>query len=229
MASHIAYSPLSGVLQRSAWRPGRLTMVRALAVAVVTLAALVGWWLTSTTVIDLSRSGSAWSGLQQQWQQGRVVVMIRHAERCDRSAGACLGPLDGITINGQYAAQAVGAGLQALGLDHARLLASPMTRTRQTADLIGGRHVAAQVWVGKCESDFKDAVLGHKKAHENLVLMTHSGCIDQFERKMGVRADQRSSDYAQAVFVQVDGVHAPSILGELDAAQWARVTGGSIN
>lgn len=223
----IAYSPLFDTSRRRAWRPGRLTL--ALAVVVVTLAATLGWWLSSTTVIDLGRSGSAWSGLQTQWQQGRVVVMIRHAERCDRSANPCLGPLDGITVQGQHAAQGVGAGFQALGLDRTRMLASPMTRTQQTADLIRGQQVAAQAWVGECDHGFKEAVLSHKSASENLVLLTHSGCIDQFERKMGVRAGQRSSDYAQALFVQVDGVHAPRIIGELDASQWAHMTGASIN
>lgn len=227
MPSHIAYSPLFDASQPRTWRPGRLAMT--LAVVVVTLMATLGWWLSSTTVIDLGRSGSAWSGLQTQWQQGRVVVMIRHAERCDRSANPCLGPLDGITIQGQHAAQGVGAGLQVLGLEHARMLASPMTRTQQTADLIRGQQVATQAWVGECDHGFKQAVLNHKSANENLVLMTHSGCIDQFERKMGVRAGQRSSEYAQALFVQVDGVHAPRIIGELDASQWARMTGAGIN
>ncbi|GAB7529203.1 histidine phosphatase family protein [Pseudomonas sp. 3A(2025)] len=193
------------------------------------MVATLGWWLASTTVIDLSAGGAAWSGLQKQWQQGSVVVMIRHAERCDRSTNPCLGPLDGITIKGQQAAQGVGAGLQTLGLSNTRMLASPMTRTRQTADLIRGQQVLTQGWVGECDHGFRQAVLSHKSAHENLVLMTHSGCIDQFERKMGVRAGERSSEYAQALFVQVDGVHAPRIIGELEASQWARMTGTSIN
>ncbi len=30
------------------------------------------------------------------------------------------------------------------------------------------------------------AVQAHKAGGENLILITHSGCIDQFERKVGV-------------------------------------------
>ncbi|CDF92111.1 Ais protein, putative [Pseudomonas sp. SHC52] len=51
-------------------------------------------------------------------------------------------------------------------------------------------------------------------------MITHSGCIDHFERLMGVRAGQRSSVYMQTIFVQVDGSHEPRILGSLNAAQW---------
>ena len=66
-------------------------------------------------------------------------------------------------------------------------------------------------------------MLAHKKAHENLVLITHSGCIDQFQRKLGVRAGQRDSAYTQAFFVKVDGKQAPRILGSLDAMDWGKL------
>jgi phosphohistidine phosphatase SixA len=120
----------------------------------------------------------------------------------------------------------VGNGLrQTLGLANADLIASPFVRTRQTAEYIFGSAIASQSWVGECDGAFENAVLAHKKAHENLVLITHSGCIDHFERKLGVRAGQRDSAYAQAFFVAVDGKHAPRMLGTLDAEQWARLAG----
>ncbi|MGV6393779.1 histidine phosphatase family protein [Pseudomonas caspiana] len=197
----------------------------ALIASIVTLAMVSGWLLTATPVVDLGVSSNRLkSGLYQDWARGDVVVMIRHAERCDRSGNTCLGTADGITKTGSNAAVAVGSGLQRLGLENTRMLASPLTRTRQTADFIAGRAVPTQNWLSECDNGFKGAVMANKKLKENLVLITHSGCIDQFERKMGVHASDRSSEYTQAFFVQVDGTHAPKILGSLDAAQWKNLT-----
>lgn len=197
---------------------------RVLLVSVIGLVASAWFW-TATPVVDLGVVNNMLkSGLYQDWARGDVVVMIRHAERCDRSANTCLGSADGITKIGSNAAVAVGSGLQRLGLENTRMLASPLTRTRQTADFIAGRAVPTQYWLSECDNGFKGAVMANKKLKENLVLITHSGCIDQFERKMGVHASDRSSEYTQAFFVQVDGTHAPKILGSLDAAQWKNLT-----
>lgn len=197
---------------------------RVLLVSVIGLVASAWFW-TATPVVDLGVVNNMLkSGLYQRWAQGDVVVMVRHAERCDRSGNTCLGSADGITKIGSNAAVAVGFGLQRLGLENTRMLASPLTRTRQTADFISGQAVPTQDWLSECDSGFKKAVMDHKKQKENLVLITHSGCIDQFERKMGVHASDRSSEYTQAFFVQVDGTHAPKILGSLDAAQWKNLT-----
>jgi len=205
---------------------GRIVLLTS----IVTLATVSGWFLAATPVVDLGVSGNMLkSGLYQRWARGDVVVMVRHAERCDRSGNSCLGSADGITKNGSNAAVAVGSGLQQLGLENTRMIASPLTRTRQTADFISGQAVPTQNWLSECDSGFKDAVLASKKPQQNLVLITHSGCIDQFERKMGVHAPDRSSDYTQAFFVQVDGRHAPKILGSLDAAEWKNLTVGQFN
>lgn len=188
------------------------------------LGAVVIWFSTATPVMDLGAGNNMIkSGLEEQWRQGSVVVMIRHAERCDRSANPCLGAADGITVDGSNAALAVGTGLRRLGLEKARMIASPLTRTRQTADFVSGQPVTTQDWVGECDDGFKGAVLAHKSDNENLILITHSGCIDHFERQMGVRAGSRSSAYTQAVFVQVDGKNKPRIIGSLNAAQWETI------
>lgn len=206
-------------------RPGkRISFINTqsvLTALILGLGALAFWFLTTTTVINLGVGQNMLkSELPELWMHGDVVVMVRHAERCDRSGNPCLGSSDGITVKGGYAALAVGAGLQQLGLGKAELIASPLIRTRQTADFIWGREVAIQHWLSECNSGFKDAVLEHKRPGKNLVLITHSGCIDQFERKMDVRAGARSSAYTEAFFVQVDGVHSVKMLGSLAAAAW---------
>ncbi|SDU28781.1 histidine phosphatase family protein [Pseudomonas mandelii] len=196
--------------------------------AVILITLLLGvigvWFSTATSVVDLGAGNNMIkSGLEAQWRQGSVVVLVRHAERCDRSANPCLGDIEGITIEGSNAAMVVGKGLRRLGLEKARMVASPLPRARQTADFISGRVVATQEWVSECDDGFKGAVIAHKSDNENLVLITHSGCIDHFERLMGVRAGARSSAYTQAIFVQVDGRHKPNIIGSLEATEWGKI------
>jgi phosphohistidine phosphatase SixA len=193
----------------------------ALFLTTLALGAVILWFSTASQVRDLGAGNNMIkSELKETWMQGSTVVLVRHAERCDRSANPCLSDAEGITVNGSNAAIAVGTGFRQLGLERARMIASPSTRTRQTADLISGAAVAIQDWVSECDSAFKDAVVAHKSRNENLILITHSGCIDHFERQMGVRAGDRSSAYTQSIFVKVDGKHEPRILGSLNAAQW---------
>ncbi|WP_410478256.1 histidine phosphatase family protein [Pseudomonas syringae group sp. J309-1] len=220
-------SVIPGKTSFTAMFSGRSVMSVAAAIFAVVL---IAWFYKATPVVDLSINNNFNnSKLYDRWVRGDVVVMVRHAERCDRSGNPCLGSADGITVKGSQSAQAVGVGLQQMGLENSRIIASPLTRTRQTADFILGRAVPTQSWASECNSGFKDAVLAHKQLAQNLVLITHSGCIDQFERKMGVRAGDRSSEYTQAVFVRVDGKHAPSIIGSMDAAQWKNMTIGQVN
>ncbi|ORC60896.1 histidine phosphatase family protein [Pseudomonas floridensis] len=205
----------------------------ALMLAVVALAAIGVWFATAfkaTHVVDLGASGMMKkSGLYARWKQGDVVIMIRHAERCDRSSNPCMADAQGITLKGSEAALAVGSGLKRLGLTNARMITSPRMRTQQTADLISGRAVANEAWPNDCNGGFNKAVQAHKIKGENLILVTHSGCIDQFERKLGVPFNERSSAYAEAVFVQVDGTHTPKILGSLNARQWADLDSEQFN
>lgn len=220
-------SVLSGKTSFASLFSGRSVIAIAVAIFAVVL---IIWFYRATPVVDLSINNNFNnSKLYERWVRGDVVVMVRHAERCDRSGNPCLGSADGITVKGSQSAHAVGVGLQQMGLENSQIIASPLTRTRQTADLILGRVVPTQIWASDCNSGFKDAVLAHKKLAQNLVLITHSGCIDQFERKMGVHAGDRSSDYTQAVFVNVDGQHAPSIIGSMDATQWKSMTIGQVN
>ncbi|MEX5571645.1 histidine phosphatase family protein [Pseudomonas lijiangensis] len=227
----MAFTRLYSLALEKQWRPKwHFNKSSMKSVATLLLLALLSavfvWMLSATRIVDLGVDDNmSKSGLYGLWAKGDVVVMIRHAERCDRSHNACMDSSDGITVVGSQAAMKVGDGLQQLGLEKARIITSPLTRTRQTADLISGGSAQTQRWVEECDSGFKEALLAHKKPGENLVVITHSGCIDHFERKMGVRGGQRGSAYTQAFFVRVDGRHAPKMLGALGAEYWDSMPG----
>ena len=99
----------------------------------------------------------------QDWAKGDVIALVRHAERCDRSSMPCLGPLDGITVRATRTAQVVGEDFKQLGLNNVDIYSSQMTRTRQTADAMFARPVAARSknrWVRAWATTFSTVFRG---------------------------------------------------------------------
>jgi phosphohistidine phosphatase SixA len=188
------------------------------------VAALTTWLATRTHIVDLGNEQQlSDSGLLQDWAEGAVIVMIRHAERCDSAPGPCLDDPTGITVAGTQAATRVGQGLHTLGLSNADVLSSPKVRTRQTAHFILGQAVPSAAWLESCDNQFADEALARKRPGHNLVLVTHNGCIDHFQRQQRVVGGERESGYASALFVSVDGNGKARILGRLNEPDWQRV------
>ncbi|QXI47259.1 MULTISPECIES: histidine phosphatase family protein [Pseudomonas] len=201
----------------------RKTLGAALGLCMV-VAALTTWLATRTHIVDLGNGQQlSDSGLLKDWADGAVIVMIRHAERCDSAPGPCLDDPSGITVAGSQAASRVGQGLQQLGLANADMLSSPKLRTRQTAHFILGQAVASEDWLEGCDSQFAREAMARKRPGHNLVLVTHNGCIDHFARQQKVVGGERESGYASALFVSVDGNGKARILGRLNEPDWQRV------
>ncbi len=79
------------------------------------------------------------SGVLASWREGELVVLVRHEERCDRSANPCFGPADGLTINGTERAVELGKAFDSLGMALTDVLSSPTTRTAQTSLFMFGK------------------------------------------------------------------------------------------
>ncbi|MNM83226.1 Lipopolysaccharide core heptose(II)-phosphate phosphatase precursor [compost metagenome] len=204
-------------------RLSRKALGAALGLCMV-VAALTTWLATRTHIVDLGNEQQLTdSGLLQDWADGAVIVMIRHAERCDSAPGPCLDDPTGITVAGTHAATQVGQGLHTLGLNNADVLSSPKVRTRQTAHFILGQAVPSAAWLESCDNQFADEALARKRPGHNLVLVTHNGCIDHFQRQQRVVGGERESGYASALFVSVDGNGKARILGRLNEPDWQRV------
>ncbi|MCP8636404.1 histidine phosphatase family protein [Pseudomonas mosselii] len=200
------------------------TVVGAVIGLLLTLAGASTWLATRTHIVNLGNEQQlSDSGLLQDWKEGAVIVMIRHAERCDSAPGPCLDDPTGITVSGSQAAQRVGQGLQQLGLAGADLLSSPKLRTRQTAHFILGQVVTSEDWLERCDRPFPAEAMARKRPGHNLVLVTHNGCIDHFARQQHVPGGERESGYASALFVSVDGNGKARILGRMNEPDWQRV------
>jgi len=179
------------------------------------------WW--ARTPANLVYAGSASTAeWRSAWQAGDVVALVRHVERCDRSTNPCLGPADGITQSGKDSAVSVGRGFAQLGLQKAQVFSSPLTRTVQTDQYMFGHEVVTQEWLEVCGPTLRDDVIAHKNAHQNLVLVTHSGCVSDFEKQTGYpRA--ATAEYGSALLVRVDAQGQLKVLGILNADAWARI------
>lgn len=157
-----------------------------------------------------------------QWKAGNIVVLIRHAERCDRSGNPCLGPADGITQSGHAEAAQVGSAFATLGLGNADIFSSPLTRTTQTARAMFNIPSVAQAWLHSCDSHMSSDIKAQKVAGRNLVLVTHSNCIAVLEAQMGF-AHASPAEYTSTLVAGVGANGTLTALGIVNAQDWQKL------
>lgn len=184
---------------------------------------MAGFMYWPHSPIDLGEGNNMTkSGLYSSWDVGNVVVLVRHAERCDRSSHPCLDEKDGITELGGKVSMDIGMSFKDLGLDHADILSSPRTRTTQTARYLFGHSVDTQEWLDNCDSFALDDVVAHKASHRNLILVTHSGCISRLESQQGY-THAENSGYSSALFLTLDAQGKATIQGVLNPEGWEKI------
>jgi phosphohistidine phosphatase SixA len=220
-ATAVAPTPLHAL-----WRNKRLLVLLA---AIAALASLLTLALQPEPVVDLGKDNHRDdSGLFASWDKGELVVLVRHAERCDRSSNPCLGDDEGITIAGSEAADDVGDAFKALGLSNSDIFSSPLLRTVQTAASMFDINIATQDWLKGCRKSLEQNMLNHKQARRNLLLVTHSGCIDSVAKALNTSGAEYDSEYTSALFVSVDKSNGrPRLLGYIKADGLERFVDGS--
>ncbi|MGZ0716770.1 lipopolysaccharide core heptose(II)-phosphate phosphatase PmrG [Pseudomonas palleroniana] len=182
---------------------------------------LAGFLLWSKSPADLGVGNRlTTSGVLASWRNGDLIVVVRHEERCDRSSNPCFGPADGLTINGTQHATNVGKAFTTLGLERTDILASPATRTAQTAQFMFGKATLLSTPSTLCGKAMGEELLPHKQPGRNLVVVTHSGCISDLETELGYpRA--AGAEYGSALFVQVLPNGKLKAMGSMKTEEWA--------
>lgn len=195
-------------------------------VCAAVLAILVsGFVLWPVTPRDLGAGNQMQqANVYRHWQGGDVIVLVRHAERCDRSANPCLGPADGITQLGSHSASDLGQAFRTLGMATTDVISSPATRTRQTSEFMFTGAVQTQDWLATCDKHFQQTIKAHKSPKRNLILVTHSDCISNLERQLGY-PHALASEYTSSLFVTLDPQGRMQVLGIMGAGAWQRVLG----
>lgn len=156
------------------------------------------------------------------WRDGDLIVLVRHEERCDRSANPCFGAPEGLTVVGTQRAQELGKAFIKIGMDGTDVLASPALRTAQTLQFMFGKAELTSGQQAICGKAMGDELLSHKQPGRNLVFVTHSGCIADFEKSLGF-PHSKFSDYGSALFVRVKANGKFETLGIMNSQAWAAV------
>lgn len=186
-------------------------------------ALIVGFVVWPLSPADLGKANhGARAQLYAHWQAGDLVVLVRHGERCDRSNNRCLSAADGITLVGRDAARQLGAALLSMGMANTDVRNSPLTRTTQTAQSMFGQLSQEEDWLVGCDAAMSTDIRAHKAAGRNLVLVTHSGCIEKFQSEMGFPY-AKESEYASSMFAILGPDGEFQVLGVLNVQDWPRV------
>lgn len=202
------------------WQPSRLIRIISISAVLMVAALVTGFVVWHRSPADLGGANAqARAELLQHWRAGDVVVLVRHAERCDRSSNPCLGQADGITRLGSESAAVVGQGFTQLGMTRTDVFTSPLTRTAQTARYMFGKEALNQAWLASCGAPLRNDVVAHKVAHRNTVLVTHSGCISDFEVQTGFK-HAAASEYSSSLFVSIGADGKLNVLGVLKDTDW---------
>ena len=176
-------------------------------------------------VADLSEEGRPMvTDLISEWREGDVIVLLRHLERCDRADSPCLdGREQGITVRAVHHGYELGRGFKRLGLQNADISNSPLARTAQTSKIVFSRE-DDQHWLYACREQMLESVMQRKVRGRNLILVTHSGCMEAFQSELGY--DDDTPGYGTALFVSEDHANRKlQLLGFLDAEDWDATLG----
>lgn len=203
---------------------GKSARYGLLALGIVLMAVICAVALRPTAVADLAEGTQAHkANLFSLWDSGDLVVLMRHAERCDHSSNPCLDQSDGITVKGRQMAQQVGLAFNHLGFNQVDVYNSPMRRTEQTSAYAFNRTSTGEDWLINCRKTMLEDVLKHKLDHRNMVLVTHSECVAALEQSLNTPAPS-SIGYGSSLIVSIDPkTHVARVLGFIDAQDWGKV------
>ncbi len=184
---------------------------------------LTGFLLWPSSPLDLGVGNRlVTSGVLASWRQGDLVVLVRHEERCDRSTNPCFGPASGLTIQGTQRATELGKAFDSLGMEATDVLSSPTTRTAQTSLFMFGKTELSPGPLAICGDAMAEEILSHKQPGRNLMLITHSACMSDFQTSLGF-PHAAAAEYGSALFVKVLPNGKLEAMGTLKIQQWAAV------
>lgn len=135
-----------------------------------------------------------------------VMVMVRHAERCDRSSHECLNSAQGITVRGAQQAAAMGKAWRVVAPPPYRTFSSDTVRTRQSAQGFSegaSIKVSSPLGSSSCSQPSFERFLQTvaESSSGAKVLFTHSECLAYMAQHF---ADtQFSPDYLEGIVLVV--------------------------
>lgn len=181
--------------------------------------------VTQSLLVD---DGKGVFDFEAHWKAGNIVSIVRHTERCDRSENQCFDGDKGITKIGVKEAVIIGEAYKKLPDSAMSIYNSPVKRTDQTAFAMFGNESIEKKWLREgCKENLYEDILKNKAKGENLILITHSTCIDSLGEKQSnklINLDigiHNKDTYGASFFLTVDKARNKIyVLGYLLAGQW---------
>ena len=186
--------------------------------ALITIIALAAFWHVRFSGLSIPNLGEnpkqRAANIASSWKNGNIIVLIRHAERCDRSETPCMNDPDGITARGRDQAIAVGKTFEKLDIQRADIFTSPSTRTKQTAAYMFKAAATESELLTQCKTIAFDEIANTKTAGRNLILVTHDHCIERLEQIINIK-EYKETTYSSLLFVSLDEKTKAPIAAEL--------------
>ncbi len=139
----------------------------------------------TTQIVDCSMDTEDLQRFVDIWHQGKGIVVVRHTEKCSAMPGLCGEYDEGITGQGILDARKVGDGIRNLGDAPSIFFHSPTIRTTETAMALTSSSQEKQWLVHDCKNSLADHIKQEQLAGTNLVLTTHSHCINELTNRDG--------------------------------------------
>lgn len=158
----------------------------SIAFVVMLAAGLTLYYLIETAddCLPLVDNKAGWQDVLQKWQQKKLVLLLRHTTKCDGNLDDCPTDDEYLTARGLEEAAIIGKGLPKLAGEYTAYH-SPMSRTRDTADIAIGDKSQPRDWLAtSCKANFPDYFYSLPLG-SNYILVTHSNCFDIFKTEAG--------------------------------------------
>ena len=165
-----------------------------------------------------------WDHLVSQWQQNNVIMVLRHATKCDKDVPPCIDGNEILTQRGRLEAGLIGKGVQSSLMGEYIVSHSYLDRTREAALIAFGTSTPKAELSKSCKLSFEDYILS-LETNMNHILVTHSSCINSLKRLDGERligfSTGKDPHFGIAAFLENKPEGKHELIGCLWPTNWA--------
>lgn len=152
------------------------------------------------------------------YDPAHIVILYRHAERCDRSFHPCYANQGGITIQGTQSASKMGEKVSNSFNGHYEIMSSDALRTRQTAHFFA-EGKAVEIDSKLNDKQCNDAQYQHflsaiQHNNKNMkIIFTHSTCLNYFANRFA--NEDFDADYLSNLVIDITDPQHVRVIGSL--------------
>jgi len=165
-----------------------------------------------------------WNRLVSQWQKNNVIMVLRHATKCEKDVPPCIDGNEVLTQRGRLEAELIGEGVQSSLMGEYLVSHSYLNRTRDTALIAFGTSTPKAELSKSCKLSFENYVQS-LETNTNHILVTHSSCMNSLKRLDGERLigfnTGKDPHFGIAAFLEKKPEGKPELIGCMWPTNWA--------